>query len=91
MDFPRNPNDPTSMRLKELLELTRENNAMLKKIRRSGILSNVMRAIYWLLLLGVGFGAYYYLQPYLDELFSTYKTLIQASGVIQGAGIFGGN
>ncbi len=57
---------------KELLErtykLVEENNSILISIRRGNRISTAMRVIYWLVILGFSFGAYYLIQPYLNFL-----------------------
>lgn len=45
--------------------LVEENNNILRKMRRAGRWSAVFRIIYWVLIIGLGLGAYYALQPYL--------------------------
>jgi hypothetical protein len=54
---------------KSLLErthaLAEENNVLLRKMRRAGRWSTVFKVIYWVIIIGVGLGAYYALQPYL--------------------------
>jgi hypothetical protein len=64
---------------KDLLEktykLSQENNKILKGIRSSNRLATFMRVFYWILIIGVSVGAFYFLQPYIDTLTKTYKTL----------------
>ena len=54
---------------KSLLErthkLAEENNSILRGIRRAGRWSSAARVIYWLIMVGIALGVYYYLQPYL--------------------------
>ena len=61
---------------RELLEktfrLAEENNAMLRAIRRSMRWSWIGRAIYWALLIGISIGAFYFIQPYIDQLLGVY-------------------
>ncbi len=61
---------------RELLEktfrLAEENNAMLRKIRRSMRWSWISRALYWVLLIGISIGAFYFVQPYIDQLMGVY-------------------
>ena len=61
---------------KELLEksvkLAEENNSILRSMRRSMIVGRVLSAIYWVLIIGSAIGAYYYIQPYLDQLIGIY-------------------
>lgn len=66
--------------LRELLEknlkISEENNDLLKKMHRSQRWSMVMSAMYWLFIVGITFGVYYYLQPYITTLLETYTSLI---------------
>ena len=56
------------------LELTRENNKLLKKIRRNGMIANIMRLVWWGVIVGVPLFLYYYvLQPYISELGLAYQ------------------
>ena len=54
---------------KSLLErtyaLAEENNNILRKMRRSNLISTIFRVAYWVIIIGLGLGAYYFLQPYL--------------------------
>ena len=60
--------------LKELLELTRDNNKLLHKIRRHAIIGSILRLFYWAIILGGPIVIYYYfLQPYLGQLIETYS------------------
>jgi hypothetical protein len=58
---------------KSLLERTHkiaeDNNVILRGIRRANRISTVMRILYWLIIVGVTLGAFYYLQPYIDSMF----------------------
>lgn len=68
--------DEAKALLRRNLELTRENNKLLKKIRRNGVIANVMRLVWWAIIIGVPVFLYYYvLQPYLDQLSATYQGL----------------
>ncbi len=66
-----------------LMTLTEENNRMLKRIRRAAFWTGISRIVYWIILIGISVGAFYYLQPYLEQLFSTYKTIQQDTAKIQ--------
>lgn len=52
--------------LRETYELAQENAEMLRSIRNGNRLSTAMRVIYWMVILGLSFGAYYFIQPYVD-------------------------
>ncbi|MCI5108875.1 MAG: hypothetical protein MRY49_03460 [Candidatus Pacebacteria bacterium] len=60
---------------KELLELARENNRLLKKIKRHMAMGTIFRFIYWAIIIGAGIGIFYFLQPYIDSVIGTYTDL----------------
>jgi hypothetical protein len=64
---------------KELLEKTyemvKENNNILKSIRNSNRWSALFRVFYWIIIIGISIGAFYYIQPYVDVAIKTYKSL----------------
>ncbi|MDB5238996.1 MAG: hypothetical protein JWO00_331 [Candidatus Parcubacteria bacterium] len=68
---------------KSLLERTyaiaEENNGMLKSIRRTGRLALLARILYWVVILGVSVGAYYFIQPYINQLVGIYGSVSGAS------------
>jgi len=59
--------------LEETAELAEENNKLLKKLHRAAIWSRAFRVVYWAVILIAGFGAYYFIQPYIEALQSTYE------------------
>lgn len=60
--------------LKRNFELTRENNKLLKKIRRNGLIGTIFRFVWWGVIIGIPVFIYYYiLQPYLVELSTAYQ------------------
>jgi len=72
--------------VKENLELTKENNEILKKIRRGAIWGRVFRVLYWIVILGAMFGAYYILQPFMDKLIEAYNNLMGGVENVQNIG-----
>lgn len=65
--------DPESKKLlEETHALEEENNKMLHALRRSMLWSRVMSVIYWILILGISVGAFYFLQPYMDQAMKVY-------------------
>ncbi len=64
---------------KELLQkthdLSQENNKILRGIRRSNRWGSFFHLLYWVIIIGISVGAFYYIQPYVDTLLKTYKTL----------------
>ncbi len=68
--------DPeTQKMLRESLELARENNTLLRRMRSAQQRAHIFRIIYWVIILGVTFGAYYMIQPYINDVFGYYNTL----------------
>jgi len=61
--------------LKKTLELSQENNKMLRSIRRNMFWGRVARAIYWIVIIGAAIGVYYYIQPYLDTAVGAYGNI----------------
>lgn len=58
--------------LKKTLELTQENNDMLRSIKRGMFWSKIIRSVYWIVVIGAAVGVYYYIQPYLDNAVNAY-------------------
>lgn len=69
--------------LKKTLELSQENNKMLKAIRRSMFWGKVVRIVYWIVIIGAAIGLYYYIEPYIDGAIGAYGNL---KGDIQNVG-----
>ena len=74
---------------RELLEktfnLAEENNHLLRSMRRSMRFSQAFRIVYWLLIIGASVGAYYVIQPYIDQLLEVYSGFSTDYSNIQGA------
>ncbi len=71
--------------LREVHALAEENNQLLKKIRRSNFYSSAARVIYWGILIGISFGAYYFVQPYIDAITGTYTDIQEGVSTVQNA------
>jgi len=61
---------------KELLEksvsLAEDNNKILRSMRNSMRWGRIMTVVYWILIIGISVGAFYFLQPYVDQVVRTY-------------------
>jgi hypothetical protein len=68
----RMENEDLKNMVQETLNIARENNNLLKKMRRSQRWGNISRIVYWLILIGISVGAFYYIQPYLEKAYSLY-------------------
>ncbi len=68
--------DPQDRRiLLQTLELAQENNRILRQMRRLSRWGTFVRIVYWFVLIGISFGAYYFLQPYIDGAKATYTSI----------------
>jgi hypothetical protein len=70
--------------IERTLKLTEENNKILRSIRAENRLSMIMRIIYWVIILGISFGAYYLIQPYIDGVLGAYGDLQGGLESLQG-------
>lgn len=68
--------------LERVYELSEENNEMLVSMRRSMRLARIWSIVYWVFIIGSAVGAYYIIQPYIDNILKVYGS---ASADIQNA------
>ena len=61
--------------IERIVELTEENNKILRQMRRANRFSYFFTFIKWLIIIGSAVGAYYYLEPYLTPLMEFYQKL----------------
>lgn len=59
--------------LEQNLDLAKENNAMLRKLRNGQKWGRVSRFVYWVVLLGIALGGYYYIAPYTKMFTKIYN------------------
>lgn len=59
--------------LEETHRLAEENNALLHKMNRSMRWARIMRIVYWVFIIGSAVGAFYLIQPYIDQMKSLYE------------------
>lgn len=58
--------------LEKSLALAEENNKMLHALNRHMMWTRVTRWVYWALIIGSTVGAYYFIQPYIDNVLGIY-------------------
>ncbi|MBU1557455.1 hypothetical protein KKC45_00640 [Patescibacteria group bacterium] len=58
--------------IEETLEISKENNKMLKKIWRDVKYKRFITLIYWIAVIGITLGAYYYIQPIIQGVGAGY-------------------
>lgn len=61
--------------LAETNKLAKENNKILRGLRSSHRWSSFFHTIYWIIIIGIAVGAFYYLQPYVNTIIKTYSTI----------------
>lgn len=57
-----------SEKLDRILKLTEENNRKIKALYRAQIWATVRSVIYWCLIIAIGVGSFYFIQPYLTAM-----------------------
>ncbi|MFT5280867.1 MAG: TRAP-type C4-dicarboxylate transport system permease small subunit [Flavobacteriaceae bacterium] len=82
MQDTKGSSDMLQKMMHEQLEVSRANNHMLKKMLRVHKLSQFMTIIRWVVIIGAAIGAFYFVQPLIDNLQDFYT---------QVDGIFGGS
>lgn len=73
-------------KIDELLDLTRENNRILRKMHRNMVWSQVFTYLYWIVILGVAGWAYYTLQPYIMKYMNSFETIMKTLDTINQEG-----
>lgn len=68
--------DPKDKELLErTLKISEENNKILKSMRRASRLGTAFRIFYWLVIIGIGLGSYYFVEPYLKQVMDIYSKI----------------
>ena len=67
--------------LSETRQLAEENNEMLRKIQRSQRASLALKTIYWLVIIGLSVGAFWFIQPYVNAVKESVGTIGGAVGL----------
>ena len=72
---------------KRLLEnnskLLKENNELLRKIHGIQRWSQITKIVYWIIILGIAFGSFYFIQPYIDNILRVYSTGVSEINTIK--------
>jgi len=61
--------------LEENLRVSRENNRLLIKVRSVQRWASITRILYWVVLIGISFGAFYFFQPYIENIMKIYSII----------------
>lgn len=65
--------------LVEALELSRENNKILKKMRRGQFIGNILHSLKWIILLILTIWSWFLIQPYIDKMLDMYTQVQEAT------------
>jgi hypothetical protein len=65
--------------LKRTAKLAEDNNDILRSMQRSMRIQRFMSVVYWVFIIGSAVGAYYLIQPYIEQLLALYGS---ASGIL---------
>jgi hypothetical protein len=57
--------------LNKSISLAEENNRMIHSMRRYMRIASIARSAYWVIIIGSLVGAFYFLQPYVDQIRDT--------------------
>ena len=73
---------------KSLLEntytLVKENNELLHSLQRRARLAAAMKVFYWAVIILLSFGAYYFIQPYVEMLMGITGQVTGSTDTMQG-------
>lgn len=58
--------------LAKCLALAEDNNNILRSLKRSVVWGRIVHGIYWVLIIGSTLGAYYFIQPYIEQIIGVY-------------------
>ncbi|PSO45759.1 MAG: hypothetical protein BRC25_01095 [Parcubacteria group bacterium SW_6_46_9] len=72
--------------LQETREIVERNHEMLESIQTTMFWRKVSSVVYWLLIIGVAVGLFYFLDPYLDRLFDAYSQIVEKLNSVPGVG-----
>jgi len=63
--------------------LSEENNHILRGIRRASRWASVFKIIYWLAIIAISYGAYVYIQPYVEQILKAFGGLKGMADTVQ--------
>ena len=69
--------------LKEDVEISKEALKILRGIRRANRIAAVFKFLYWLIIIAAAFGAYYYIQPYINKIPSLLNQIHNVQKILQ--------
>ncbi len=73
-------------KIDEILDLTRENNRILRSMHRRMLWSQVFTFLYWLVILGIAGWSYYFFQPYVVKYLHSYEVIMKSLDAVDQGG-----
>ena len=67
--------------LEKVMQMTEQNNRILRKMRREVLWGRFFHFIYWVLIIGIAVVSYYYIKPYLGSLDNALQTIDKVKNV----------
>lgn len=74
--------DDETKLLKRILTTVEENNRVVRNLQRAMRWGRFFRILYWVVIIGAMLGAFYFLQPVIDQLKETYGVLPNVTDVL---------
>lgn len=68
-----NPTSPINQKLDYIIRTLDEQDRMITSLHKAMVIGRAIKAIYWLVVIGVTIGAFYFVQPIVDDFVSMYK------------------
>ena len=72
--------------VEESLELSRENNKILRRMQSNLRWGRAFRIFYWVIIIGSMLGTYYYFQPFFEDLLKRYNSVMSTFSQLQKTG-----
>ncbi len=72
--------------LEESIELSRENNKILRRMQSNLRWGRAFRIFYWIIIIGSMLGTYYYFQPFFEDLLKRYNSVMFTFSQLQKTG-----
>ncbi len=72
--------------LEETREIVERNNELLQSIERTMFWRRVFTVFYWVVIIGIAIGLFYFLEPYADRVIDAYNQLQGQVETLPGVG-----
>lgn len=69
--------------IEEMYDMVKKDHDILKRMRRSQRNAQFLRLLYWLVIIAISVGGYYFFSPYLKKITSVYNSIYNDSSVLQ--------